>query len=169
MFKPIWGQWVIVDTVIHKTLRLKGSKSNALYLKWDGNQGVVLHHYALLASKLCSWHFPKQQPFRVDRISLLYCILVSEAYYYTWLKEAWGENWGRGLWRQLRKSGFSRVCTFCIWLATQNHLATTSSPDVEGDADQYRLLTTIFLHQPTFCVLVLVIAPFFSKLLGKRP
>lgn len=60
-------------------------KNTGLYLQWDANQGVVLHHSALLVTKLCCWHFHNQHPFRVDRISLLYCILVSVAYSYTWL------------------------------------------------------------------------------------
>lgn len=54
-------------------------KNTGLYLQWDANQGVLLYHSALLGTKLCCWHFRSQHPFRVDRIPLLYCILVSEA------------------------------------------------------------------------------------------
>lgn len=80
-------------------------KNTGLCLQWDANQGVLLHHSALLVTKLCCWHFRSQHPFRVDRISLLYCILVSEAITTLGLIHCRTCSERRGLWRQLGKSG----------------------------------------------------------------
>lgn len=80
-------------------------KNTGLYLQWDANQGVLPHHSALLVTKQCCWHFCSQHSFRVDGISLLYCILVSEARTTLGLIHCCACSERRGLWRQLGKSG----------------------------------------------------------------
>lgn len=112
-------------------------KNTGLYLQWDANQGVLLYHSALLGIKLCCWHFRSQHPFRVDRISLLYCILVSEAittlglihcctcFRKKRLVETIGEEWTHFACGCLRR---------LLW----------PQPLVEVDVDQHRWLTTLF-------------------------